>query len=102
MPSEDSATHFSSILAKLNQYTIQQYVKLVFSGLNINEYYLRDIANLPVPLSQPVCTGVKGKNSLGFVGYFEDNHKFTNAIDSFNMRDVLPGTIKSSQYTQCT
>ena len=97
-PSEDPNTYFSSILAKLNQYTIEQYVKLVLSTLNITEYYIRDISNLPMPLSQPVDTGNKGKNQLGFVGFFEDNHEFTRAIDSFNARNVLPCKINSVKF----
>lgn len=97
-PSEDKNTYFTNILAKLNQQTIQQYVKLVLSTLNMTEYYIKDISNLPMPLSQPVTTDNKGKNQLGFVGFFEDNHKFTKAIDSFNTRNVLPGKIDSIKF----
>jgi len=97
-PSEDPNTYFSNILAKLNQYTIEQYVKSVLSTLNITEYYIRDISNLPMPLSQPVSTQNKGKNQLGFVGFFENNHEFTRAIDAFNTRNVLPGKIESTKF----
>jgi len=97
-PSEDKNTHFSYILAKLNQYTIEQYVKLVLSTLNFTEYYIKDISNLPMPLSQPVPTDIKGLNTLGFVGYFEDNHEFTKQINSFNTRDVIPGKINSTKF----
>ena len=93
-PSEDPNTYFTNILAKLNQYTIQQYVKMVLSTLNITEYYIRDISNLPMPNSQPVPTSNKGMNQLGFVGFFEDNHEFTRNINSFNTRNVLPGELK--------
>ena len=89
-PNEDPNAYFSNILAKLNQYTIQQYVKMVFSTLNITEYYIKDISTLPIPLSQPVPTSNKGINQLGFVGFFEDNHNFTKNINSFNTRNVLP------------
>lgn len=97
-PSEDPNTYFSNILARLNQYTIQQYIKLVLSTLNITEYYIRDISNLPMPLSQPVSTQNKGKNQLGFVGFFENNHEFTREIDAFNTRNVLPGKIDSTKF----
>ena len=92
-PNEDPSTFFTNILAKLNQYTIQQYVKMVLSTLNITEYYIRDISNLPMPISQPVPTSNKGINQLGFVGFFEDNHEFTRNINSFNTRNVLPGKL---------
>ena len=97
-PSEDPNTYFSNILARLNQYTISQYVKLVLSTLNITEYYMRDISNLPMPLSLPVSTQMKGKNQLGFVGFFENNQKFTKEIDAFNTRNVLPGKIDSIKF----
>lgn len=92
-PSEDPNAYFSTILTKLNQYTIQQYVKMVFSTLNITEYYIKDISTLPIPISQPVPTSNKGINQLGFVGFFEDNHEFTKNINSFNTRNVLPGKL---------
>jgi hypothetical protein len=97
-PGEDTATYFSNILAKLNQYTIQQYVKSVLSSLDMTQYYLKDISSLPMPLSRSIATDNKGKNDLGFVGFFEDNHEFTRNINSFNMRNTLPGKIDSVNF----
>ena len=82
---------FKNILGNLNKITIEEYVQSVLSSLNMTEYYLKDISTLPVPLSNPVLVSNKGKNELGFVGFFENNHDFTKNLSSFNTRDLLPG-----------
>lgn len=97
-PSENSSCNFSNILGNLNKNIIQSYVQSVLSGLNMSEYYLKDISTLPTPLSNPVLINNKGSNVLGYVGHFEDNHKFTNNINSFNMRDLIPNKINSTKF----
>ena len=96
--SNDPAGNFKSILGNLNKITIEEYVQNVLSTLNMTEYYLNDISKLPIPLSNPVYTNNKGRNELGFVGYFEDNNKFTKNINSFNTRDLMPGKLKNKNW----
>jgi len=79
---------FKKILGNLNKITVEEYVKTVLSSLNMTEYFLKDISTLPLPFSHPISSDVKGKNELGFVGFFEDNHAFTNNISSFNTRNA--------------
>lgn len=97
-PSESNACRFQTILGNLNKNIIEKYVQNVLSGLNMHEYYLNDISKLPMPLTNPVNTGVKGSNVLGFKGHFENNHEFTKNINSFNLRDSDPGTINSTRF----
>lgn len=97
-PYQNTSCNFSSILANLNKNIIQNYVKSVLSGLNMHEYYMKDISTLPVPLSNPVLISNKGSNVLGYVGPFEDNQDFTRNIDSFNMRDTIPGKINTTKF----
>ena len=59
---------------------------------------MNDISKLPTPLSNPVNTGVKGSNVLGFKGHFENNHEFTKNINSFNLRNSDPGKINSVNF----
>lgn len=92
---DDKSCNFSNILANLNKSIIEEYVKNVFSGLNMHNYYMKDISTLPVPLSNPILVSNKGSNVLGYVGAFEDNQKFTKNINSFNMRDLVPDKINS-------
>lgn len=94
----DPATKFSSILANINKAIIEEYVKKVLSGIDMYNYYMHDISHLPIPLSNPTMISNKGSNSLGFRGYFENNHEFTQAIDSFNIRDINPGKINSTNF----
>jgi hypothetical protein len=95
---QNTSTYFSSILANLNKNIIEKYVQNVLSGLNFNEYYMKDISTLPVPLSNPVLVSNKGSNVLGYVGPYEDNQEFTKIIDSFNMRDLIPSKIDSTKF----
>ena len=94
-PNEEPSCNFSNILANLNKNIIEKYVKKVLSGLNMNEYYIKDISQLPIPLSNPVLVSNKGSKVLGHVGFFENNHEFTKNIDSFNSRDLIPGKLNS-------
>lgn len=97
-PQSGPNTTLQSILGKLNKRIIEQYVKSVLSGLNMHDYYMRDISTLPTPLTRPVATDVKGSNVLGNVGPFENNHAFTKNVDSFNMRNSDPGVINSLMF----
>ena len=94
----DPSCSFESILGNLNKSIIEKYIKNVLSGLNMHEYYMKDISTLPVPLSNPVLVSNKGSNVLGYVGPFEDNHAFTKNIDSFNFRDVMPDKMNNVNY----
>lgn len=96
MPYQNDSSHFSSILGNLNKNIIEKYVQSVLSGLNMHEYYMKDISTLPMPLTNPVSVSNKGSKVLGYVGPFEDNHAFTKSIDSFNTRDLIPGKINST------
>ena len=95
---QNTSTNFSSILANLNKNIIEKYVQNVLSGLNMHEYYIKDISTLPVPLSNPVLVSNKGSNVLGHVGPFEDNQAFTRIINSFNTRDNIPGKINTNKF----
>ena len=84
---------FEQILGNLNKSVIEDYVKSVFSGIDMHNYYIKDISNLPVPLTRPTNSNIKGVNQLGFVGFFENNHEFTKNIQAFNTRNVVPGPL---------
>ena len=93
-----SSCNMENVLAQLNKNIIEKYVQSVLSGLNMYETFINDISTLPIPTTRPVPTDVKGSKVLGFKGFFEDNHKFTNEIDSFNLRNTLPGKINSLNF----
>lgn len=97
-PSESQTCSFQSILGNVNKNIIETYVQNVLSGLNMHDYYIHDISNLPIPLTNPVNASNKGSNVLGYVGHFEDNHGFTKNINSFNLRNTDPGKINSTQF----
>lgn len=80
-------THAKNVLAQLNKQIIEKYVKQVLSTLNMTKYYFKDMSTLPTPLNRPTDANIKGHNSLGFVGFFEDNHEFTKSISSYNIKN---------------
>lgn len=88
-PWNDPVTTMQGILGKLNKSVIERYVRSVLSASSFYNYYITDISNLPVPLSRPTNSSIKGHNELGFLGFFENNHEFTKQIDSYNTRNVL-------------
>jgi hypothetical protein len=96
--SQNDSTRFSSVLGNLNKNIIEIYVDNVLSGLNMYEYYIKDKSTLPSPLTNPVLISNKGKNVLGFEGFFSDNHEFTRSINSFNIRDVIPDKINNTMF----
>lgn len=98
LPSENSSCNFSSILGNLNKNIIETYVKSVLSGLNMHEYYMKDISTLPMPLSNPVLVSNKGSNVLGYVGPYENNQQFTKNINSFNTRDLIPAKLNQNNF----
>ena len=85
----NTQNNYSYILGNINKYIIEMYVKKVISSIDMYKYYIKDISNMPKPLSLPTLITNKGSNSLGFKGYFEDNHKYTNDIASFNMQNLI-------------
>lgn len=90
--------NFSNILGNLNKQIIEKYVQNVLSGINMTEYYIKDISTLPMPLSRPTDTSTSGSKSLGFVGFFENNHEFTKSINSYNTRNSLPGKLDTGLF----
>ena len=98
-PDEDDVFKFESILGHLNKNIIEQYLKSVFSGLNMHEYYMKDISTLPMPLTRPTNASNKGSKVLAHIGSFQrDNIAFTSAVDSFNIRSANPGVLKNTKF----
>lgn len=98
-PSEDDAFRFESVLGHLNKSIIEQYLQSVFSTLNMQEYYIKDISTLPMPLTRPTNASNKGSKVLAHIGPFQrDNIEFTSAVDSFNLRSANPGVLKNTKY----
>ena len=87
-PQINENNEYKKILGYLNKATIEQYIKSTLSTFDMTKYYLDDISHLPQPIDHPiyVAPANKGQNVLGFLGYFDDNHKYTESLDIFNSR----------------
>ena len=89
-PMKSKTCSFESLLGNLNKITIEEYVKQVLSGLNSTQHYMSDISTLPIPLSNPTNSSIKGHNVLANQGPFESSHDLNRAIKSYNTRNSFP------------
>lgn len=76
-------------LSRLNKSTIEEAVKQVLSGIDMYREYYKQASSLPLPLSRPVLTTMKGSRVLQQNVGFDSGHAQTKAIDSYNMRDTI-------------
>lgn len=73
-------------ISELNKSVIEKYVNDVLSGINMYNYYISDISNMPIPLSRAKTTSIKGVNVLSPQVGFEDNTDRNQIIGAFNTR----------------
>jgi hypothetical protein len=73
-------------IARLNQDVISTAVKQVLSGIDMNRKYIQDISSMPLPLTHPVYTSMKGGRVLSENIGFNSGHEQTLAANSYNQR----------------
>jgi hypothetical protein len=73
-------------LARLNKAVISLAVKQVLSGIDMYLEYYKQASTLPVPLSHPTLTTMKGSRVLSEDVGFSSGLPATRAADSYNMR----------------
>lgn len=84
----ENSNEYKKVFANLNKVTIEQYIRSVLINLDMTEYYINDISNLPTPIDHPkyIAPANKGQNELGFIGYFDNNHDYTDSLNLFNSK----------------
>ena len=70
----------------LNQAVLEEAVKQVLGGLDAYMQYYKDASSLPMPLSLPVLTSMRGSRDLQPNLGFESGHEMTSAMASYNQR----------------
>ncbi len=73
-------------LTRLNKSVIEETVKQVFSGIDQYKQFIKDQSSLPMPLSHPVLTTMKGSRELSENIGFNSGHERTLAASSFSQR----------------
>lgn len=73
-------------IKQLNKATIQECVKQILSGIETYEKYYRDSGSLPMPLSRPVLTTMKGSKELQEDLGFVSGKEMSQHMSSFNQR----------------
>jgi hypothetical protein len=79
-------TSLEEQIKRLNRSVLEECVKQVFSGLDAYSQYYKDASSLPLPLTHPVLTTMKGSNVLQENIGFESGHDMSKSISSFNQR----------------
>lgn len=90
-PRGDCATcSLEERLERLNQATLEECVKQVLSASSMYLQYYSDASSLPLPLTLPTYTSMKGSRELSEpVGLYDNPHQATRAIQSFNQRNNI-------------
>lgn len=73
-------------LSQLNQAVLEECVKQILSNISGYQQYYKDASSLPLPLSLPVLTTMKGANTLQENLGFFSSHEINKDLSSFNMR----------------
>ena len=73
-------------LERLNKSVLEETVKQILSGINQYEIYIKDTSSLPMPMSHPILTTMKGSRELSENIGFNSGHERTLAANSFNQR----------------
>ena len=84
---ENKACSMTERLTRLNQAVLQETIKQVLSGVDMYMQYYKDASSLPLPLTRPTYTSMKGSRVLSErIGLNDNSHEATKAINSFNER----------------
>lgn len=76
-------------ISRLNKSVIEEAVKQVISGTDMYMQYYKDASSLPLPLTRPTYTTMKGSRVLSENIGFNNGHVFTNSIQSYNEKDNI-------------
>ena len=64
--SDCQKSNLKNFLIKLNTIVINKYITQFISNLNLQNYYIKDISMLPMPLPIPESTNNKGVNTVNY------------------------------------
>ena len=87
---ENKACSLTERLSRLNESVLQECTSQIISSVNMYHHYYMTASSLPLPLSRPTYTSMKGSRVLSEqVGLDDNGHAATLAIDSFNQRNNI-------------
>jgi hypothetical protein len=82
----NSGTSLENQIKRLNQATVEECLKSVLGGIDAYLKYYSDSSSMPLPMSNPVLTTMKGSNSLQENLGFESAYDMNKSISSYNER----------------
>jgi hypothetical protein len=86
-PRGTTSCSLTSRLSRLNASVLEECVKQILSGIDMYLKYYEDASSLPLPLTRPSFTSMKGSRVLSErVGLYDNPHEATKAVNSFNER----------------
>lgn len=84
--SDDGCTSLEFQIKKLNQSVLETCIQQVLSGISMYQKYYADASSLPLPMSRPVLTTMKGDSVLQENLGFYSGHEMTDAMAAYNER----------------
>jgi len=73
-------------ISRLNKSVLEETVKQVLGSVDMYQQYYKDASSLPLPLTHPTLTSMKGSRVLSENVGFNSGHEFTDSIQSYNER----------------
>lgn len=91
LPRGEKSCSLTDRLNRLNQSTLQELIQQILSGMSMYAQYYKDASSIPVPLSRPSITTMKGSRVIpgSNVGMYDNASETARNISSFNMRDNI-------------
>ena len=84
--SDGGPTSLYNQVLLLNNSVLQEAVKQVLQGVDAYMQYYKDSSSLPLPLTHPILTTMRGSRELQPNLGFESGHEMSTAFSSYNQR----------------
>lgn len=88
-PRGETPCSLTERLTRLNKSVLELSVKQCISGILAYKQFYKDASSMPLPLSLPVLTTMKGSRVISENVGFNSSHSFTRGIQSFNERNNI-------------
>lgn len=82
----DSCTSLEFQISRLNKSVLEDAVSQILSEIGMYQQYIKDASSLPIPLSHPVQTTMKGSRVISENIGLDNSHEMNKAMTSYSQR----------------
>lgn len=84
--SDGSCTSLEFQISRLNKSVLEDAVSQILSEIGMYQQYIKDASSLPIPLSHPVQTTMKGSRVISENIGLDNSHEMNKAMTSYSQR----------------